>query len=87
MMISIVFIVFSILVKMDDGPFVPFSLFFFYEFIANGFDKWLNENKIKKPAILFVDGHRSHLSLQLSTFCDDNQILLYCLPPNTTHIM
>ena len=32
MMISIVFIVFSILVKMDDGPFVPFSLFFSFVF-------------------------------------------------------
>lgn len=37
--------------------------------------------------VLFVDGHKSHLSLELADFCSQNQIILYCLPPNSTHIM
>ena len=59
----------------------------FYEFIANGFAPWINQNQITKPVILFVDGHSTHLTLQVSTLCEDNDIILYCLPPNTTHIL
>ncbi|KAJ8932211.1 hypothetical protein NQ314_014831 [Rhamnusium bicolor] len=28
-----------------------------------------------------------HMSVELSKFCDDNDIILYALPPNSTHIM
>lgn len=49
----------------------------FYEYIANGFNKWLIENNVPKPVILFVDGHKSHLTLARSKFCDENQIILY----------
>lgn len=34
-----------------------------------------------------MDGHRSHMSIELSQFCDDNDIILYALPPNATHLM
>ncbi|KAJ8966409.1 hypothetical protein NQ314_003539 [Rhamnusium bicolor] len=30
---------------------------------------------------------KTHLSLQLSRWCDENGIILYALPPNTTQIM
>ncbi|KAK9753014.1 CENP-B N-terminal DNA-binding domain [Popillia japonica] len=59
----------------------------FFEYIANGFDTWLTEQNIKRPIILFVDGHKSHLTLPLSTWCHENHIILYALPPNTTHIL
>ena len=36
--------------------------------------------------VLFVDGHRSHLTQQVSNFCHDNGIILISLLPNTTHI-
>ncbi|KAK9717495.1 CENP-B N-terminal DNA-binding domain [Popillia japonica] len=55
----------------------------FIEYIANGFDKWLTEQNIKRPIILFVDGHKSHLTLPLSTWCHENHIILYALPPTT----
>ncbi|KAF2898486.1 hypothetical protein ILUMI_07689 [Ignelater luminosus] len=45
-----------------------------------------NKN-IKKPVLVFVDGHKSHLTMKLSQYCSENQIILYALPPNTTHIM
>lgn len=59
----------------------------FYEYIANVMYPWLVQNKIEFPVILFVDGHKSHLSLELSDFCSEKKILLYCLPPNATHIL
>ena len=52
----------------------------FYEFISNVFIEWLNQNNILRPIILFVDGHRSHMSLQLSTLCENEGILLYIFP-------
>ena len=27
------------------------------------------------------------MTLELSTFCEENSIILYALPPSTTHIM
>jgi hypothetical protein len=59
----------------------------FYEYIANGLNKWLDENKVTRPILLLVDGHKSHLSVELSQFCHERGIILYALPPNTTHIM
>ena len=60
---------------------------YFYEYIANDFNDWLVKNNIKQPVILFVDGHKSHMSMALSLFCDEKGIILYALPPNTIYIM
>ena len=59
----------------------------FYEYMANDFNKWLNENNIKRPILCLVDGHKSHLTMHLSEFCSNNQIILYSLLPNSTHII
>lgn len=59
----------------------------FYEYIANDFNQWLNINDIKRPIILFIDGHKSHINMHLSEFCEKSQIILYALPANTTHIL
>ena len=59
----------------------------FYEYIANKFLPWVKREKIELPVILFVDGHASHLSQPLSEFCNQNQIVLVVLLPNTTHFL
>lgn len=59
----------------------------FYEYMANSFNKWLEENKIQKPVLCLSDGHKSHLNMALSEFCSKNGIILYSLPPNCTHIL
>lgn len=59
----------------------------FFEFVANGLNDWLKQQEIKRPVLFLVDGHRSHMSLQLSEFCDQNGIILYALPPNATHLL
>ncbi|XP_072389692.1 uncharacterized protein [Diabrotica undecimpunctata] len=59
----------------------------FYQYIANVFYPHLIENNIKLPVILFVDGHKSHLSYQLSVLCNELQIEVIALYPNATRIL
>ncbi|XP_045768675.1 tigger transposable element-derived protein 1-like [Maniola jurtina] len=59
----------------------------FFEYVTNDFNNWVEEKNIKKPVLLLVDGHKSHMSLMLSTICEEMKIILYALPPNTTHIL
>lgn len=40
-----------------------------------------------RPVILMLDGHKSHINYTSINFCHSNGILLYALPPNTTHIL
>ena len=42
---------------------------------------------MKKPIVLFVDGHISHQSIEVSKLCEDNEIILYSLPPHASHIV
>lgn len=42
---------------------------------------------MKIPVIFILNGHKSHLSLQLSEFCKKNEIILLRLPPNCMHIL
>ncbi|XP_049860339.1 uncharacterized protein LOC126354618 [Schistocerca gregaria] len=59
----------------------------FFEFIANVFHPYLQENNILRPVILFVDGHKTHLTYYLSELCKDLKIILTYLYPNSTRIL
>lgn len=59
----------------------------FYEYIADAFYSHLIEMNVTFPVILFVDGHRSHLSYELSTLCDKLKIEIIALYPNATRIL
>ncbi|XP_067004498.2 uncharacterized protein [Anabrus simplex] len=59
----------------------------FYEYIANIFSPYLTKHNIQRPVILFVDGHKSHLTCQLSELCTELQIVLVSLYPNATRIL
>ena len=39
------------------------------------------------PVFLIQDGHHSHISLELIRRARDNNIVILCLPPNTTHLL
>ncbi|KAF8816005.1 DDE-domain-containing protein [Phlegmacium glaucopus] len=44
------------------------------------------KQKLKLPPILLInDGHGSHTTLDWITLAQANNIILYCLPPHTTH--
>ena len=45
----------------------------FFEFIANGFVPYQEEHEIQRPVVLFVDGHKIHLTMQVSQYCEDHE--------------
>ncbi|KAF2891204.1 hypothetical protein ILUMI_14969 [Ignelater luminosus] len=59
----------------------------FFEYVANIFSPWLSENEIPRPVLFFVDEHALHLTMDLSNFCTENQIILVALYPNATHVL
>lgn len=59
----------------------------FFTFIKDIFHPWLIKKKIQFPVVLYVDGHSSHITLQLSDFCSENNIEVIALFPNATHIL
>ena len=62
---------------------------------ADLFRKWLEESfipeidkaHIPKPVLLIIDGAKCHISLPISELCDENNIILYTLLPNATHLI
>ena len=58
----------------------------FFEFICY-FDAWVKKLKIVRPVILWVDGHLSHLAVQMARFCHVNGIILFVLLGNATFII
>ncbi|XP_072398070.1 uncharacterized protein [Diabrotica undecimpunctata] len=59
----------------------------FFEYFSNVFVSFLKEYQIEFPVLVFLDRHKSYLTLYLSKFCRENQIILIALPPNATHIL
>lgn len=58
----------------------------FLEFL-HSFHSFCRSKSFSFPVILFVDGHSTHLSHDCASFCSENNILLYCFPPNATHVL
>ena len=53
---------------------------------------WLKKILLKhvvsqRPVLLFTDGHKSHINLDVVDLCRQNDIILFCLPPHTTHAL
>lgn len=57
----------------------------FYEYITNVFHPWLKEKGIQMPVVLFLDGHSSHININLSEYCKEHGIILTAFYPNATH--
>ena len=45
------------------------------------------EKKIVFPIVLYLDGHSSHVTMPLVSFCRDKQIEPVALYPNATHVI
>ena len=54
----------------------------FHGWVANHFSRHVYE----RPVLLLVDGHKSHIDIEVSKFCKTSGIYLYCLPPHTYHM-
>ncbi|XP_014217058.1 tigger transposable element-derived protein 6-like, partial [Copidosoma floridanum] len=59
----------------------------FFEYVTNVFHPWLLKQQIEFPVILYLDGHSSHVTIPLVSFCREHQIELIALLPNCTHTM
>lgn len=59
----------------------------FVQWMANHFIPYLENEKVEFPIILFVDGHRSHLTMHLSELCEAKGVILVALLPNCTHML
>ena len=40
-----------------------------------------------RPAVLILDGHGSHLTIDVIDLAREHNVILYCLPPHTTHLL
>ena len=38
-----------------------------------------------RPLVLLLDGHSSHFNLNAIRLATQSQVIMFCLPPNTTH--
>lgn len=58
---------------------------------ADLFLKWLkhfNSHRVPGKTVLIVDGHASHVkSLEVLDYAIENDIVMLCLPPHTTHFL
>ena len=59
----------------------------FEKWLREIFCKWLNKNEIEKPCVLLFDGHNSHLTFQAVRICQENDIIIVCIPPHTSHAL
>jgi len=59
----------------------------FYEYIANIFHSFLFSQGVIFSVVLFVDGHKSHLTYQLSVLCNKLKIQIIVLYPDATRIL
>jgi len=57
------------------------------EYIGNVFALHFGKYNVKCPLILFVDGHRTHLTYQLRELCSHLGIIWIFLYPNTTRLI
>lgn len=58
----------------------------FCEYIINVFYPWCLQNNIEFPILMYCDGHTSHVTIPLLSFCRGKQIELLILYPHSTHI-
>eukprot|EP00057_Strongylocentrotus_purpuratus_P006778 XP_011661252.1 PREDICTED: uncharacterized protein LOC105436902 [Strongylocentrotus purpuratus] len=59
----------------------------FFCYISNCFIPFVKQKGVNFPVLLLVDGDRSHLSFELNELCKVNKVILYCLPPNASHMI
>ncbi|GAB0095042.1 uncharacterized protein DMENIID0001_103710 [Sergentomyia squamirostris] len=59
----------------------------FYDYFTTIFLRFLADNKIQRPVIVYIDGQKSNLTFHLKKFCDEQKILLVPLCPDASHIL
>ena len=55
------------------------------------FDTWFNKHFLRyipavRPVLLMLDGHSSHYNPSTVRMAAEQQVIIFCLPPHTTHL-
>ena len=58
---------------------------------ADVFDSWFSKHFLAhappmRPLVLLLDGHSSHFEPNVLRLAAENGVVIFCLPPNTTHL-
>ncbi|CAF1403252.1 unnamed protein product, partial [Didymodactylos carnosus] len=59
----------------------------------NAFFMWFKDifltsvKDVNRPILLFLDGHKSHFMVKTIQLAIENQIMIVCLPPHSSHIL
>ena len=59
----------------------------FLTWLRDVFIPSVDQRGVKKPIVLYVDGHSTHLNLDVSEMCKAYNILLYCLLEQASHLI
>jgi hypothetical protein len=51
------------------------------------FDQLTKKRQKGLHRLLLMDGHGSHVTYEFIDYCDQNQIIPFCLPPHSTHLL
>lgn len=49
----------------------------FYDYIVKGLNKRVEDQYIPKPVLVFVDDQKNHLTMRLSEYCEENNIIFH----------
>ncbi|XP_052232365.1 uncharacterized protein LOC127845476 [Dreissena polymorpha] len=55
--------------------------------LKNVFIPDINARQVKKPVLLLIDGHSTHITMKASDTCLENGIELYCLLEHSSHLI
>ena len=58
-----------------------------WEWLKHDFDKLTRAKAAGRYRLLIVDGHTSHFNYDLLSYAKVNEIIVLCLPANTTHAL
>ncbi|XP_060556862.1 uncharacterized protein LOC132717417 [Ruditapes philippinarum] len=59
----------------------------FLTWITDVFIPFLDERQVKRPILLLVDGHSTHVTLEVSDVCKANGIHVFCLLEHASHLI
>jgi len=59
----------------------------FRQYLAEHFIKYVQGRDVQQPILLLYDGHRSHISLNIIEWAKAQNIILFVLPPHTSHVL
>ena len=58
----------------------------FLNYLTKHFMTYVTTNDAEYPTLILYDGHRSHISLTLSEWAKQNNMILFVLPPHSSHL-